>query len=119
MPNPPGAKKRRKRLEAINSRLAKGKSKLDNLEKQISALRTWYEGLEGVEASMKEEEGAEHDGGKVKAEEMEDEEIDFGDEEEEEDDGGVRLEGEWDEVDKNYGGQQEGAITQRPIKREL
>ncbi len=27
--------------------------------------------------------------------------------------------GVWDEVDKNYGGQQEGAITQRPIKREL
>jgi predicted nucleic acid-binding Zn-ribbon protein len=87
VPNPPGAKKRRKRLEAINSRLAKGKSELDDLEKQVSALRTWYEGLEGVEASMKEEEGAEHDGGKVKVEEMEDYEIDLGDEEAD-DDGG-------------------------------
>jgi len=118
VPNPPGAMKRRKRLGAINSRLAKGKSELDDLKKKVSALKTWYEGLEGVEASMKEEEGAEHDGGKVKVEEMEDYEIDLG-EEKDEHNGGVRVHGEWDEAQEEYDEQQEGTIAQWPIKREL
>ncbi len=117
MPNPPGAKKRRKRLEAINSRLAKGKSELDELEKQVSELKTWYEGLESVKASLKEEGEAEHDGVQVKVEKMEDDEIDLV-EEEDEDDGGVRGHGEWDEAEEEYGEQKEGTIAQWPLKRE-
>lgn len=78
VPNPPGAKKRRKRLEAINNCLAKGKSELEDLEKQVSALKAWYQGLEGVKASLKKEVGADHEGGLVKTEEMEDEQLDLG-----------------------------------------
>lgn len=117
--NPPGAKKRRKRLETINNCLAKGKRELDDLENQVSALKTWYKGLEGMKASLKEEEEVEHDGERVKVEEMEDEVIYFGDEEEEGDDGGVRVDGEWHEAEEKYGEQQEVSITLWPIKREL
>lgn len=119
MPNPPGAKKRRKRLKTINNCLAKGKSELDNLEKQVSTLRTWYKGLEGVKASLKGKGKIEHDGERAKVEEMEDEEICFGDEQEEGDDGGVHLDDEWDEAEEKHGEQQERFIAQWPIKREV
>lgn len=102
VPNPPGAKKRRKRLEAINKCLAKGKSELNDLEKQVGVLRAWYKSLEGEKVVL-EEVGAGYEGGLIKAEEMDDEGIDFGEEEEEGGDGGVRVDGELGQVDEEYG----------------